>query len=261
MAAEQRVLRTQIGTITLDVVTDELHSSDLETTENPVESGAEVADHAFLKPAEVVISGTIVSYEPPSDVSLLGRAVNIRSADDFLNLIGTPSAFEAFTEDTRARARRELTSFAGTSVNAAAGLVAPRALAPWLPSFSTWIVGDYSGSENRIGEIYDSLVALQRSGSPIEVHTMSRPYDDMLLKAVAMQQSSAHGAVLTITCRRIFIVKTKKASGLSVASGGKKSGRAGKQAAGATQRGNVQGVDAPEKRSAVRQILGYVMGA
>ncbi|NIE82687.1 MULTISPECIES: phage baseplate protein [unclassified Burkholderia] len=105
MAAEQRVLRTQIGTITLDVVTDELHSSDLETTENPVESGAEVADHAFLKPAEVVISGTIVSYEPPSDVSLLGRAVNIRSADDFLNLIGTPTYALATMEVLRQSTR------------------------------------------------------------------------------------------------------------------------------------------------------------
>ncbi|KUZ70668.1 hypothetical protein WI38_32920 [Burkholderia ubonensis] len=261
MAAGRQVLRTAIGTITLDVVTDESHTSDLEITENPVESGAEIADHAFLKPGEVVVSGTVVSYEPPSSSSLLARVVNIRSASDFLDVLGTPTSFEAFTADTLARAKRELTSFVSTSANAVAGLIAPRALAPWLPDFSSWIAGDVSASENRIGQIHDALLALQKRGSPVEVQTMSRLYEDMLLKTVAMQQSSVHGAVLTVTCRRIFIVETKRASGLSAASGAKKSGRAGKQGASATQKGNVQGTDANRKRSAVRQVIDYVTGA
>ncbi|WP_157874836.1 phage baseplate protein [Paraburkholderia atlantica] len=253
------MLRTAIGTITLDVVKDESHTSDLEITENPVESGAEVADHAVLKPPDVVISGTIVSYEPPADASLLARAVNIRSVSDFLDVVGTPGTFESFTEDTLARANRELTSFVGSSANAFAGLVAPRALAPWLPDFSSWFAGDDSAAENRIAQIHESLLALQKSGSPVEVQTMSRLYEDMLLKTVAMQQSNIHGAILTVTCRRIFIVETKRGSGLSVASSAK-SGRAAKQSAGATQKGNVQGADAPGKKSAVRQLVNYVKG-
>ncbi|MGF6878355.1 phage baseplate protein [Paraburkholderia sp. MM5477-R1] len=260
MATGTQVLRTAIGTITLDVVTDESHTSDLEITENPVESGAEVADHAVLKPPDVVISGTIVSYEPPANASLLGRAVNIRSVSDFLDVIGTPGTFESFTADTVARANRELTSFVGSTANAVAGIVAPRALAPWLPDFSSWFAGDESAGENRIAQIHESLLALQKSGSPIEVQTMSRLYEDMLLKTVAMEQSSIHSAVLTVTCRRIFIVETKRGSGLSVASGTNKSGRASKQSASATQKGNVQGADASGKKSAVRQILDYMKG-
>ncbi|AOJ86732.1 hypothetical protein WS87_08625 [Burkholderia sp. MSMB0856] len=260
MAVGAQVLRTAIGTITLDVVQEESHTSDLEITENPVESGAEVADHAFLKPSEVVVSGMVVSYEPPSDSSLLARAVNIRGVTDFLDVIGAPTSFESFTADTLARAQRELTSFAGTSANAVVARVTPRALAPWLPDFSSWIAGDESRGENRIGQIYDSLVALQKSGSPIEVQTMSKLYTDMLIRTVAMQQSSIHGAVLTVTCRRIFIVETKKGTGLSVPSGAKKSGRSGRQSAGVTQKGNVQGADASGKRSAVRQVIDFVMG-
>lgn len=260
MAAGTQVLRTAIGTITLDVVQDESHTSDLEITENPVESGAEVADHAFLKPSEVVISGVVVSYEPPAESSLLARAVNIRSVSDFLDVIGTPTSFESFTADTLARAQRELTSFVGTSANAVAALVTPRALAPWLPDFSSWIAGDESAGENRIGQIHDSLLALQKSGSPVEVQTMSKLYTDMLMKTITLQQSSIHAAVLTVTCRRIFIVETKKAAGLSVTSGAKKSGRAGKQSADATQKGNVQGADASGKRSAVRQVIDFVTG-
>ncbi|RQZ18144.1 hypothetical protein DIE15_08425 [Burkholderia sp. Bp9031] len=261
MAAATQILRTAIGTITLDVVKDETHTSDLEITENPVESGAEIADHAFLKPSEVVISGTVVAYEPPVESSLLASIVNIRSVSDFLDVIGTPTSFEAFTADTLARAQRELTSFVSTSANAVVGMIAPRALAPWLPDFSAWIAGDESQSENRIAQIHDALLALQKSGSPVEVQTMSKLYQDMLMKTVSLQQSSIHSAVLTVTCRRIFVVETKKAGGLSVASGAKKAGRAGKQSAGATQKGNVQGTGAAGKRSAVRKVLDYVTGA
>ena len=44
-----------IGTIQAQVTIEEHHTDELTITENPVEQGASVSDHAFLRPAEVII--------------------------------------------------------------------------------------------------------------------------------------------------------------------------------------------------------------
>jgi hypothetical protein len=44
-----------IGPFTAEVTLREMHTDELDITEHPVEMGAAVADHAFKKPAEVVI--------------------------------------------------------------------------------------------------------------------------------------------------------------------------------------------------------------
>jgi len=44
-----------IGGITMDVTIEESHTDETEITDHPVEQGASVTDHAFLKPATVTI--------------------------------------------------------------------------------------------------------------------------------------------------------------------------------------------------------------
>jgi len=44
-----------IGGMVMDVVVEETHTDDLEITEHPVEQGASVTDHAYLKPAALTI--------------------------------------------------------------------------------------------------------------------------------------------------------------------------------------------------------------
>lgn len=46
-----------IGGIVMDVTVSEQHQDDMEITGHPVEKGAEVTDHAFMKPARVTIAG------------------------------------------------------------------------------------------------------------------------------------------------------------------------------------------------------------
>ncbi|MBP2167723.1 hypothetical protein J2125_000915 [Erwinia toletana] len=46
----------KIGLLIPDVVISEKHTDTLEITEHPVETGAPVADHAYMKPAELVMS-------------------------------------------------------------------------------------------------------------------------------------------------------------------------------------------------------------
>ncbi|AIC11636.1 hypothetical protein LZ756_10980 [Xylella fastidiosa subsp. sandyi] len=53
-----------IGTITLDAVLEETHQAELRITENPIESGAMIGDHAVLMPQTVTIAGIVVDYQP-----------------------------------------------------------------------------------------------------------------------------------------------------------------------------------------------------
>lgn len=46
-----------IGSFVMDVVIEEIHHDELEITDHPVEQGSVISDHAYKRPAEVVIRG------------------------------------------------------------------------------------------------------------------------------------------------------------------------------------------------------------
>lgn len=56
-----------IGPVKLDVVISEKHTSSIDITGNPIETGAEVNDHAYIKPKEVTLeiasSNASATYE------------------------------------------------------------------------------------------------------------------------------------------------------------------------------------------------------
>lgn len=65
---------TEAGTFSLNINTVEQHASKLRVTENPIEKGANIADHAVLDPKEVTVNGLVASYavNTPSIDSILG---------------------------------------------------------------------------------------------------------------------------------------------------------------------------------------------
>jgi hypothetical protein len=66
--------RRAIGPFTAHVTIKEVHSDDLEITEQPVDQGAAVTDHAYKRPAEVVIEA-MWSNSPPSN-NVVGGLMN-----------------------------------------------------------------------------------------------------------------------------------------------------------------------------------------
>lgn len=69
---------TQITQIIKQVTLEEVHSDEMEITEHPVEQGAVISDHAFARPAEVIITAAW-SNSPNSSGpfnQLLGAAAN-----------------------------------------------------------------------------------------------------------------------------------------------------------------------------------------
>lgn len=67
---------------------DEVHHDELEITEHPIEMGAPIADHAFKRPAQVIIR--CAWSNSPSDTSILQQGIGIAAA-----LGGTPVALAA----------------------------------------------------------------------------------------------------------------------------------------------------------------------
>lgn len=204
------LISRKIGTFTLDATEQENNKSTLRVTKNPVESGANVADHAILEPKAITIKGKIVAYEPPT-ATMLDEALDLAR---FNNLPIIRPAFKL----TKAMAKLK------GAISSAISLVKEtkntinkgvKILAPFLPSsFAGGI--DNSSSANRINELFDKLLEVQRSGEPLEITTGAKSYKNMLITSVELTTQSDLWADVTIILEELFIVETKMAGGLKV---------------------------------------------
>lgn len=251
-----QVSNRSIGTITFDVVTTEDHQSDLSIIENPIESGAAIADHAVIQPKQVTINGVMVDH----DHSTFGLAPpfigNIRGGIDFLNNFPLPVKVITQTSQTIARAGRAISQVAGAYSQAKSILNQARAIAPFLPDFGLGGLLDSSAGDGRVQKCYADLVACQKSGETIDIQTGINLYKNMLIQSVAVNQSQDGSATFTITAREIFIVETKTAQSKSSASGKSKSGRAAAQSATKSQQGATQPKnDTPKRTSSLFNLF------
>lgn len=251
-----QVSNRSIGTITFDVVTTEDHQSDLSITENPIESGAAIADHAVIQPKQVTINGVMVDHDHSTfglDLPFIG---NIRGGIDFLNNFPLPVKVITQTSQTIARAGRAISQVAGAYSQAKSILNQARTIAPFLPDFGLGGLLDSSAGDGRVQKCYADLVACQKSGETIDIQTGINLYKNMLIQSVAVNQSQDGSATFTITAREIFIVETKTAQSKSSASGKSKSGRAAAQSATKSQQGSTQPKnDTPKRTSSLFNLF------
>lgn len=251
-----QVSNRKIGKITFDVVTTEDHQSDLSITENPIESGAAIADHAVIQPKQVTINGVMVDHDHSTfglDFPFVG---NIRGGIDFLNNFPLPVKVITQTSQTIARAGRVISQVAGAYSQAKSLLNQARTIAPFLPDFGLGGLLDSSAGDGRVQKCYADLVACQKSGETIDIQTGINLYKNMLIQSVAVNQSQDGSATFTITAREIFIVETKTAQSKSSASGKSKSGRAAAQSATKSQQGSTQPKnDTPKRTSSLFNLF------
>lgn len=251
-----QVSNRKIGKITFDVVTTEDHQSDLSITENPIESGAAIADHAVIQPKQVTINGVMVDHDHSTfglDLPFIG---NIRGGIDFLNGFPLPVKVITQTSQSIARAGRVISQVAGAYSQAKSILNQARTIAPFLPDFGLGGLLDSSGGDSRVQKCYADLVACQKSGETIDIQTGINLYKNMLIQSVAVNQSQDGSATFTITAREIFIVETQTAQSKSSASGKNKSGRAAAQSATKSQQGSTQPKnDTPKRTSSLFNLF------
>ena len=251
-----QVSNRKIGKITFDVVTTEDHQSDLSITENPIESGAAIADHAVIQPKQVTINGVMVDHDHSTfglDLPFIG---NIRGGIDFLNNFPLPVKVITQTSQAIARVGRVISQVAGAYSQAKNILNQARTIAPFLPDFGLGGLLDSSAGDSRVQKCYADLVACQKSGETIDIQTGINLYKNMLIQSVAVNQSQDGSATFTITAREIFIVETQTAQSKSSASGKNKSGRAAAQSATKSQQGSTQPKnDTPKRTSSLFNLF------
>nr|DAU89800.1 MAG TPA: hypothetical protein [Caudoviricetes sp.] len=199
----------KIGTFTLDATEQENNKSTLRVTKNPVESGANVADHAILEPKVITIKGKIVAYEPPTatmfDEVLEMARFNLPFIRPAFKLTKTMAKLKAGISSAKS-----LVKEAKNTINKGAKI-----LAPFLPG--SFMVGvDNSNATNRINELFDKLLEVQRSGEPLEITTGAKSYKNMLITSVELTTQSDLWADVTIILEELFIVETQTAGGLKV---------------------------------------------
>lgn len=152
---------------------EEKHTDDLEITEHPVEQGAMISDHAYKRPAKLVMN-LGWSNSPSSSGSLIngliaGAAANSRTVNTIANV--------------------------GGLVQGALG-----------------IQSALNGSDaNQIQAIYQSLLRLQEARALFVIYTAKRVYVNMVCESLVTETDfkSANALPITMTCKQVILVNTQ----------------------------------------------------
>lgn len=148
--------KRSIGGFTANATISEKHVDEMEITQHPVEEGAPITDHAFMRPAEVVI--TCMWSNSPQNANIIS------------GLLG-----------------------------AVTGTIA---------GVSSLLTGN---SPDQARDIYQRILALQRSRTRFDVFTAKRVYKDMLIKSLETEtdKETANALKCTIHCQQIIVVQTQ----------------------------------------------------
>ena len=188
-------------TFNLDINTVEQHASKLRVTENPIENGANIADHAVLDPKEVTVYGLVVGYE-----------TNTFSFDNLLGFNFSDYPLPMPIKTITAQAESMVNRFASHFRTGAKAV--NQVVADFLPDYQSPLLN--SLSSDRIADAHEKLLAIQRSGEPVTLQTNTRQYKNMILTSVGLTQKQNTSGEFVLTFREIFIVDTQTASGLNV---------------------------------------------
>lgn len=176
--------KRSIGSIVAQVTLQEVHQDTLEITDHPVEMGAIISDHAFKRPAELVI--TCAWSNSPS-----GNGSNsLLSAGIGATVLGAQGANSA-------------TVLTGAIAGALGGAIDQTAA-----GVQALLTGN---SPNQVKGIYQQLLQLQEERIPFDVLTGKRAYKNMLIRSlqVTTDRTSENALQVVATLRQVILVSTK----------------------------------------------------
>ena len=171
----------KIGNITVDTTIEESYEDTLEITEHPVEAGAQITDHSFKRPMEIVFQ---CGWSDSSSSGLLGLTSG---------LLATVSPIASSVLSGAAAVSNLLNPSAGSSGSFSGGSMA---------------ASDY------VAGIYSQLLQLQESRQPFTVTSGLRVYNSMLLQSLRVRRDQRTQYVLNVqaTMRQIILVSTQTAT-------------------------------------------------
>jgi hypothetical protein len=176
--------KRSIGPIVAQVTLQEVHTDTLEITDHPVEQGAVISDHAFKRPAELII--TCAWSNSPSgngSNSLLGAGLGA-------TVLGAQGANSA-------------TVLTGAVSGALGGAIDQTAA-----GVQALLTGN---SPDQIKGIYQKLLRLQEERIPFDVSTGKRSYTNMLVRSlqVTTDKTSENSLQVVANLRQVILVSTK----------------------------------------------------
>lgn len=172
----------QIGGIQVDTTLEERYEDALEITEHPVEAGAQITDHSFKRPMELVL---YCGWSDSSASGALGLVSGILATQSpaAAGLLGIASAASSLFSNPGA----------GNSGSFTGGTMA---------------ASDY------VAGIYSSLLQLQESRQPISVTSGLRIYDNMLIQSLSLRRDQRTQYVINVQAvlKQVIIVSTQTAT-------------------------------------------------
>lgn len=158
--------------IIAQAVVEEQHQDEMEVTQHPVETGAPITDHAFVRPAHLILS-LMWSNSPPAASSLTNTAIGVAAgASSAINgVVGAVKAAQAALDFT--------SNQQGTGTTA-------------------------------INAAYATLLKLQQTRSLFSVITAKRLYQNMICKSLRTETNykTANSLVIIVDCQQVFLVNT-----------------------------------------------------
>ncbi|MBR8464276.1 hypothetical protein KDD93_06840 [Campylobacter sp. faydin G-24] len=205
------LINRNIGKFILDGVVSENNKSTLRISKNPIESGANIADHAILEPKQITIKGVIVAYEPPrltrTDVLLSALRISLPRIKTAHKMTQRAIKLKTQIMDIKSKVDNatEILGVKNTT----------QAIAPFLPDFLK-SNKDNTQSTQRIQTQYAKLLNLQKNGETLEVQTGVTLYKNMLITGIEATTEQDLWLDLTLSLEEVFIVNTQIGTGLSV---------------------------------------------
>jgi len=176
--------KRSIGPLVAQVTLQEVHTDTLEITDHPVEQGASITDHAFKRPAELIIT-CAWSNSPDGNGSSA-----LQSAGIAATVLGVQGANSATV----------LTGALGGGLGGAIDQTAA--------GIQALLTGN---SPNQVKGIYQQLLKLQEDRIPFDVITGKRSYVNMLIRSlqVTTDKTSENALQVVANLRQIILVSTK----------------------------------------------------
>ena len=165
-----------IGGIAIQATLEERYTDTLIVTEHPVQIGASITDHSYLRLPEITIKCGW-SNSGQGVIAGLGSALTSLGAGNFAS---------------QAQSALGVTPTPNTASSIQGGQIS---------------TGDY------VGGIYSRLIALQQSGSYFDVQTSLRLYHNMVLTSINVTRDVKTSQVLMVqaSCRQILVVNVSTA--------------------------------------------------
>lgn len=176
------------GSFIADVVLREVHTDTLTVTDQPVEQGASMTDHAFKRPAELTIemmwsNSPQKSFDPPPPAPR--NTITSVITDAIKGVLGPVDAIAGEV--------RQVVNF-----------LSPQA--PQSASVQATLTGN---SVDQVRDVYQKLLALQESRVPFDVVTGKRVYSNMLVTTLSQttDRETENSLHITATLRQVLIAQ------------------------------------------------------